>query len=174
MPKTRSGPSRITDGLLRLYWPALKAHLVYKKRIHANDADDLVQAFIENKVLERNLVGGADQSRGRFRNLLLTALDNFVANQRRRLSAKKRTADRAQAVDPVEQVDWSDGSLPPDKAFEVNWARQLLDEVVKRMKAECEKSGRDDLWGIFEGRILLPIFEAKEPLGYGQEVRDSR
>jgi hypothetical protein len=34
------------DQLLTRYWPALKAHLVVKKRIDPDEAEDLVQGFI--------------------------------------------------------------------------------------------------------------------------------
>ena len=75
--------------LLTRYWPALKKHLVRRKHLQESDADDLVQGFIERKVLERNLMATAEPSRGRFRSLLVRSLDNYVANQFERITAKK-------------------------------------------------------------------------------------
>ena len=40
-----------------------------------------------------------------------------------------------------------------------------------RMQAECSQSGRDDLWRVFELRILKPIFEAADPVPYDEVVR---
>src|SRR5262249_47962005 len=65
------------DELLRRYWPALVAHLVYKKKMPRDRAEDVVQSFVQEKVLQRNLVQLADPGKGRFRTFLLTALDRF-------------------------------------------------------------------------------------------------
>lgn len=63
------------DDLLRRYAPAMTAHLVRRKRVPPDQADDLVQGFIADKVLEKRLVGMADPNRGRFRTLLTKALE---------------------------------------------------------------------------------------------------
>ncbi len=157
--------------LLQRYWPALKAHLVIAKRIHPHDAEDLVQGFIETKVLRRNLVGIAEQTRGKFRGLLVTALDNYAANQLRQRTARKRSADCAMAVDPREQDRRSSSQVAVETVFDIEWARQLLAEVARRMQAECVASGRPDLWGVFEARILGPIVAGAEPIGYQNIVR---
>jgi len=154
--------------LLARYWPALKAHLVAKKRIDPNEADDLVQGFIENKVLERDLMAAADATRGRFRSLLATALDNYVTSQMRMHSAAKREAERAVSLDQEahEQTAVAAGAL--HDAFDVAWAREVLAEILRQMQAECQRSGREDVWGVFEGRVLTPILEGAEPLAYEQ------
>jgi len=160
--------------LLARYRPALVAHLVFAKQIPPHDADDLVQGFVENKILYRNLVGAADRGRGRFRRLLVTALENYVANELRRDSAKKRAADHARPVDPLVQDRWSAADVPPDQAFDFEWARQLLNDVARRMQERCTNSQRESLWGVFEARILGPIIDGKEPPGYDQLVRQFR
>src|SRR5262245_15048959 len=66
------------EELLRLSWPALRAHLVYQKKLPPDRAEDLVQSFIQEKVLQRNLLRLADPEKGKFRTFLLTALDRFV------------------------------------------------------------------------------------------------
>lgn len=156
--------------LLRRYWPALKAHLVIARRIDPHDADDLLQGFIADKVLERNLVGAAEPAKGRFRGLLLAALDHYSANELRRRSARKRTADRAVPLDANDQDCRCAASMVPDQVFDLMWARQLLREVAARMKAECLASGRESLWGVFESRILAPALEGVAPLGYEELV----
>ena len=151
--------------LLEQYWPALRAHLVIRKRIESHAADDLVQGFIHEKVLERNLLGTADNERGRFRSLLLTSLDNYVASQQKRASAKKRTADRAECLDL--QDERAQGQhIPPDRAFDVAWAQQLVINTTQRMKSECDEAGREDLWVLLECRVLAPTLEGAEPIGY--------
>src|ERR1700685_2576797 len=89
----RSEHKRALWGELRdRYWPALWAHLVYRKRLSAHEAEDLIQSFIEKKVLQNNLVQIADPARGKFRTVLLTALDRFLIDSRRKKSAVAPTA----------------------------------------------------------------------------------
>ena len=154
------------DELLRQYWPALRAHLVNARRMDPNESDDLLQGFIADKVLEQNLVGRAEPGRGRFRGLLISALDNYVANVWRRRGTHKRTVERAVPLEPQDQDRRLTSQLAPDDTFDVQWARQLLLEVAARMKAECMESGRGRLWDVFAGRILAPILEGATPLSY--------
>jgi hypothetical protein len=88
------------EQLLALYLPALKAHLTETKRIDPDKAEDLLQTFVSAKFLEQNLPAQADQTRGRFRTFVLTALDHFISDQRRRDAADKRSAERATANRP--------------------------------------------------------------------------
>ncbi len=158
------------DRLLTRYWPALKAHLVIKKRIDPNEAEDLVQGFIENKVLERDLISTAESGRGRLRSLLATALDNYVANQMRQRSAAKRGADRAASLDQEAYEHCAATTDAPHDAFDVAWAREVLAEILRQMQAECEGSGRDDVWAMFHVRVLAPILEGAEPPSYDEIV----
>src|SRR4051795_12436921 len=64
--------------LLQIYLPALKAHLVGPLRIDEHRADDLLQGFLADKVVEQNMIALADPTRGKFRTFLLTALERFV------------------------------------------------------------------------------------------------
>jgi hypothetical protein len=56
-------------------------------------------------------------------------------------------------------------------AYDVAWARRVLDEAVQRMRAECAASGREDVWGMFECRVLGPVAEGTEPADYEELVR---
>ena len=48
------------DELLRRYLPPMEAHLVLRRNMQPQDAADLVQDFVANKILERDLVARAD------------------------------------------------------------------------------------------------------------------
>lgn len=156
--------------LLARYWPALKTHLVVKKRIDSNEAEDLVQGFIENKILERDLIATAESGRGRFRSLLATALDNYVANQMRQRNAAKREPERAASLNQEAYEHSAATTESPSDAFDVAWAREVLAEILRQMRAECERSGRDDVWGMFQVRVVDPILEGAEPPDYDQLV----
>jgi RNA polymerase sigma-70 factor (ECF subfamily) len=156
------------ERLLSCYLPALRAHLVFSKRLSTEDADDVLQDFVVGKILERDLIARADQELGKFRTFLLTALDRFLLNRIRALGAKKRaTAGAAALGDRAEQVA-DDGVA---NSYELAWARQVIAETVERMRADCQSSGRADVWDLFECRVLGPILENAEPVEYAELVR---
>jgi RNA polymerase sigma-70 factor (ECF subfamily) len=66
--------------LLKQYWKPVYCYLRCKG--HENEqAKDLTQGFSHEVVLNRDLVGRADQSRGRFRSFLLHALKQYAGKQ---------------------------------------------------------------------------------------------
>lgn len=158
--------------LMRRYLPALRAHLVFQKRISPHLADDLVQGFVCDKVVEQGLLAGADQCKGRFRTFLLTALDRYVIDQARFEGAKKRAPGGG--VASLEQFPVRDRATPPGAgpsvAFDVAWAREVLAEAVKRMDEECRASERQDIWGVFCCRVLEPTLTGAPQAGYGELV----
>jgi RNA polymerase sigma-70 factor (ECF subfamily) len=153
---------RALGTLLQRYLPALRSHLVARKRIRPDDADELLQGFVAGKVLERNLIGSADQSRGKFRSFLLTALDRYVIDEQRRQAALKRRP----TGDELEALDQPARGQSPSRAFDLEWARQVLADAMGRMREECQRSGRNDLWEIFQERLVLPATEGAEPMPY--------
>ena len=79
--------------IVHLYTPALRAHLRHLTRGDEHRAEDLLQGFLTEKVLEQRLIGYADPSRGRFRTFLLTGLNRYVIDEYRRTSTLKRSPD---------------------------------------------------------------------------------
>jgi DNA-directed RNA polymerase specialized sigma24 family protein len=156
--------------LLTRYMPALRAHLVQSKGLAPDRADDLIQDFVTAKILERDLISRADHQRGKFRTFLLTALDRFLLNRLRDQGAKKRSASAA--AEPLGERDGRLAAGPsPTDAFDLAWARSVLGEALGRMRTHCEASGRTDVWGVFECRVLGPILEGTEPPDYRELVR---
>jgi len=154
--------------LVRRYLPALKSHLVFRKRFDPERADDVLQEFLLSKVIESELVSRADRQRGRFRNLLLVSVDRFAISQIRRGSAQKRFAKGSAPFD--EEMDVPTDSPGPENAFDIAWARQLLSATLERMREQCEANGRSDIWGVFQARLLDPLLHEAEPVPYEQLV----
>lgn len=153
--------------LLPKYLRPLQAHLVLQRKIPPDRAEDLLQSFVAEKVLERNLVGGAVRERGRFRTFLLVALDRFVSNQfRNERCAKRSPGCGAAAAEAAEHV--ADDAPGPAEVFQVAWARQVLADAASRMEQECRSGGRGDIWEVFEARVLAPTLEGAEPVAYEQ------
>ena len=68
--------------LCQVYWYPLYAY-VRRKGHSPNDAQDLTQDFFA-RLLEKNIAGKADRTRGRFRSFLLASLNHFLAKEWRR------------------------------------------------------------------------------------------
>jgi RNA polymerase sigma-70 factor (ECF subfamily) len=152
------------ETLLRRYSPALRARLVIDRRIAEDRAEDLLQGFFADRFLERRLLTHVDRAHGRFRTFILTALDNYVADVRRREGAKVRTpASTPQDIDEVSEPAGDGGS---SAAFDRAWGRQVVAHAVEIMRRECSEKGRDDLWGVFDARILTPALEGSKPMSY--------
>ena len=152
--------------LLQRYLPALRAHLVLERRISDERADDLLQSFVSQKVLEQRVIDRTDRDRGKFRTFLLRALNHFVIDQHRREHAAVRRPAGG-APEPIADRDVAvDDAPPPSSAFDREWARQVLDEAVRRMREECAENGRPEVWGLFEARILKPAMDGAEPASY--------
>ena len=158
---------RALSDLLTRYLPALRAHLVVKKRINRERADDLLQGFIANKVLEQGLIARADPDKGKFRALLVTSLNHYVIDVHRQQSG----APPAFSLSDSDRLPPSGDSDAGSDVFDVAWARELLGDVLRRMRTECDRSGRPDIWGIFNCRIVRPILENEAMLPYEQLVR---
>ena len=102
-------------------------------------------------VLKGNLIRSADRNRGRFRSLLLAALQNFLIDAHDKQSAKKRGGD-------VQFVSWDDwmaeapshlsipataiDKWPAEKLYDVRWAATVAEQALRRLREECESRGR--------------------------------
>jgi DNA-directed RNA polymerase specialized sigma24 family protein len=157
------------DQLLRCYLPALKAHLVYSRRMSPDDADDLLQDFVAGRLIEKGLLGQADSDLGKFRTYLLTVVDRFMIDQKRRRGAKKRSPGDAVGGERAVAVEWLADQTSAD-IFDVAWAREVIADTLRRMQAECEAAGRDDIWRVFERRLLDPLLKGAAPVDYEQLV----
>jgi RNA polymerase sigma-70 factor (ECF subfamily) len=170
----RRGDARATrealGELLTRYLPALKTHLVLGKGLSPDRADDLIQEFVASKILERDLIGRADRDLGKFRTFLLTALDRFLVDQIRHDTAKKRSPADAELLSVGDHHEHLRSTETPSDGFDVAWARGVLAEVLQRMRCHCESSGRMDLWGVFQCRLVDPILEGAKPVEYEQLV----
>ena len=76
------------DQLVTAYRPALVRHLVANMRLPPDRAEDLVQAFLADRLLDRNVLRQAAREKGRFRSFLLKVFSNFAIGQLRRQQAQ--------------------------------------------------------------------------------------
>lgn len=75
--------------IARAYRPVFLRHLEANLRIPPHHAEDLVQAFLSEKLLARNILQEARRARGRLRSFLLKAFQNDVISRIRRVSRRR-------------------------------------------------------------------------------------
>ena len=172
--RDQDGDRAALGQLIVQYLPALRAHLLLNMKISPDHADDLLQGGVTDKMLERELVSRASRQRGRFRSFLRTALKNYVISSIRREKAKKRSPGDSLVLDINEDPGLIPAEDRPSDPFDEAWGREVIAEALRRMKSACETSGRPDIWGVFESRILRPTLEGAKPPAYNQLVERFR
>jgi len=166
---TDSQRRRVLGKLLERYIPAMRSYLVGHFRFDPDRANDLLQSFLTDKILEEDIVRLADRTRGRFRNFLVRALNRFAVDKLREEGAAKRSpAAGLASLEEAAVVDQAAVAVPD--VFDVAWGRRVLELAIDRMRQECDAGARADLWGVFEARVLRPTLYDEEPLPLSQLV----
>jgi RNA polymerase sigma-70 factor (ECF subfamily) len=143
--------------LCAIYWYPVYAFL--RRRSHrAEEAEDLTQGFFAH-ILDNGLLTRAEPEKGRLRSLLLTSLNNFVANEHHRRSALKRRA--APAVTRAEMVDAEAryarepvDTVTPERLYERQWAATLLTHVLDTLRDEFARAGKAHLFDLLKGHLV--------------------
>jgi DNA-directed RNA polymerase specialized sigma24 family protein len=135
--------------LCKIYWRPVFA-FICRQGYSVPDAQDLTQDFFV-MVLKGQLLQRADPGLGRFRSLVLKALQDFL----RDAEAKRHTRKRGGDVQIVSWDEWmaeapSHLSIPPteserwpaERIFDVRWAATVVERALSLLGEECEKCGR--------------------------------
>jgi len=149
----------IIGKLLTRYWKPVYCYL-RRKGYNNEHAKDLTQGFFHEIVLGRNLIQEAEETRGRFRTFLLTALDRYVANVYRQETSKKRTPmGRMVTLEAPELLNLPSAQAleEPSQIFHYTWATNLLDEVLTKVENEFCRTGKVTHWEIFREKVLAPL-----------------
>ena len=155
----------VVGNLMKGYWRPVYSYLI-RKGYGNEEAKDLTQGFFHEVVLGRGLIQRADEAKGRFRTLLLTALDRYVAEVHRRETRKKRRPEGGVVqVESDELVNLvaAQTETKPEEAFYRTWATDLLDQVLVEVKEEYCSTKRASHWAVFDARILAPILGDSAP-----------
>jgi RNA polymerase sigma-70 factor (ECF subfamily) len=144
------GPSAEARDALRDLCTAYYAPVVaFLERSNTRDARDLAHGFFA-ALLEGDPLAHARRGQGRFRSYLLGALKHFVANQR----AAERSAKRGgglthfplgnhEAGEPEHSLP-DHHELPPDAAFDRDWALAVIARALADLRRDAETSGRSE------------------------------
>jgi RNA polymerase sigma-70 factor (ECF subfamily) len=155
--------------LLEQYHRPMLIHLRYKG-FGQSQAEDALQDFIIT-LLDKNLLSIADPQKGKFRTLLLTALDRFLVSRHRHEKAAKRSPGKLASLDAAE-IDVPQEAPSAGLAFERAWALDVLAETLSRMQKECAESKDVARWRIFDERLIGPLLDGREATDYDQFAKD--
>ncbi len=150
--------------LLKQYWKPVYCYLRHKG-YHNEQAKDLTQGFFHEVVLNRDLVGRANKSRGRFRTFLLHALKQYANKQDLREKAQKRLEEKAVAFEMEEEpvLPESVAQTTAEDSYHYAWLSSLLERVLDEVKEACEDEGLELHWALFNKRVVWPIFGNRTP-----------
>jgi DNA-directed RNA polymerase specialized sigma24 family protein len=167
---------RALEDLCRTYWYPLYAYV--RRQGHSKeDAEDLTQGFFAS-FLKRNYLEGVSSEKGRFRAFLLGSLKHYLANEHDRAGRLKRGGGVAplsldwQDADTRYQVDLTD-PLSPDRLYDRAWAVALLEQVIRRLGAECAAEGKAATFEQLKpfltvGKGAIPYADAAVRLGMNE------
>ena len=152
------------DDLLRVYLPVLRKYLLAARRVPRDHVEDILDGFVADKILRGGLFKKADQARGRFRNLVLKSLNNYVA-----------TWFAKRVRDPLKDAGLEvlpDVPVVADQTaqFDESWACQTVTAALERMKVECLEKARSDVWEVFYCRVVLPAYQDVPEVPYEELV----
>lgn len=141
---------RSRDALCRLceaYWYPL--YFFVRRQGHQHqDALDLTQGYFA-MLLEKQTLKDVRPDAGRFRSFLLTSLKHFIAHERDKSRAQKRGGNQTPlsldeaAAERRYDLEPSDNHTP-DKAFEVSWARTVLERARRKLETEFIQMGKQN------------------------------
>jgi hypothetical protein len=160
------GKNRALVGLLlNRYWKPVYCYL-RRKGYNNEQAKDLTQGFFHEIVIEQHLIEKANAAKGRFRSLLLIALDRYLGDVRERETAQKRIPKGqliSLDVGSPPEIPQSITVSAPECTFNYAWVSVLLEQVLDEVERECHEDGKDIHWGVFCDRILQPIMDRSNP-----------
>ena len=135
--------------LCKIYWRPVFAFICHQGQ-SVPDAQDLTQDFFV-RVLKGQLLQRADPNRGRFRSLMLRAVQDFL----RDAAEKRHTRKRGRDVQFVSWDDWmseapshfsisqqESNRWSAEQIFDVRWAATVVERALSRLGEECERRGR--------------------------------
>jgi len=150
--------------LLERYWKPVYCYL-RSKGYNNDQAKDLTQGFLHDVVLNRHLVERAHAAKGRFRSLLLHALNQYLMDERRKETARKRIPkDKLVPLDVANAPGLAQMTcqLDAEQSFNYAWKVELLERVLSEVKCNYIKRGMETHWHVFRDRVLEPVMEDRK------------
>lgn len=163
------GDRTVLEQLLRHYWSPVYA-FIRRQGYGGHDASDLTQEFLSRVVIGRDMIGKADEARGRFRSFLKQALRNFLIDQHRtgrhsKGGVKHGDAASVSLVGPDGQVSHEPSFTDEmSKQFDREWAASIIQITLQRMEDAAKREGLTAHWKAFQINVLGPALRRTAPM----------
>lgn len=147
-------------GLRRLaldYWRPLFVYLRRRGESH-EDAADSVQGFFEF-VLSSGFLAHVDREGGKFRSYLLRSLERWRSRQQRRAGAQQRGGKVTHvSLEGLEELGVEAGgacerSMEAERAFDRQWASEVVVKALGRVADEYDRRGRRGLFEVLRAGL---------------------
>jgi RNA polymerase sigma-70 factor (ECF subfamily) len=166
-------PRALIGLLLERYWKPVYCYL--RRKGYDNErAKDLTQGFFHEVVLNRHLFERANPAKGRFRSLILHALNQYVIDmQRRQMNRRQIPPEKLVPLDvaePAAEIE-AMGALDPEQSFNHAWKADLLDRVLGEVRDRYLRQGMEGHWGVLHHRLVEPILNDRLPVSYAEICR---
>jgi len=136
------------QALVQAYWKPAYLYLRAIRSMSAEDAEDLTQQFFA-MLLARRAFDKLSPDRGSFRGFLKTALRRFAVSAERKEAAREpRDGARLFRFEEAEALHVRDRS--PEDAFDREWARGVVTEMMRRLRDEFRSQGKEVYYEIFQ------------------------
>lgn len=169
---------RAWETLAASYWKPVYAYIRASTGKKADEARDLTQDLFV-WMIESNLLGRADPSRGRFRALLKVAIQHFLVDVGRAQRRLKRGGGRAIVSLNLREEDLPAMEFPdpqgrtPDEILNDTWRNELLGRGVAILEARYREEGRPVYFEVFRDFFLAEDLDYATAAGkYGIKVSD--
>lgn len=153
-PEARAALSELCEAY---YHPVLA--FLRKEGRSSDEVRELAQDFFA-RILTGTGFAGADQARGRFRSYLLGALKHFLAEGRQKAHRQKRgggitpesiEASAENADGDTSAKQFADRKiLPPDAAFDREWALETMRRALTALENEMVTKGKKEQFDLLK------------------------
>ena len=144
--------SKALDRLISVYWRPVYWTIRLDWNKKTEEAKDLTQEYFF-AFLEKQMVEDVQKEKGRFRAYVKATLKNFMLTQKRSQQAIKRGGGRKiVGLEDLEQIEKLSTAQeePPDKRFDRELMRSIMQKSLDELQKVCEKKGKPDYFQLFE------------------------
>lgn len=134
---------------------------------YREEAAELTEGFFVHCFL-RDIWGRADQQKGRFRNFLITSLNNFLATEYKR---RKIEHTRFISLENLPKEDLADVFIAtPEAEHEFNqvWRREFIIRVWGKLQKEFQNSDKTLHLELFRLQLYAPLIEGTDALNLSE------
>lgn len=149
--------------LCRTYWQPLY-FFARRRGLDHHRAQDTIQSFFLN-LIETKSLQRADPLKGKFRNYLLAALHNHIANEAAYANAQKRGGGipLVSIDDEIEtkfELSRHATRAPAENVFEREWAVAAVEAALQQLEKDFARRGKRDVF-----RALKPFLTDDQQTG---------